>query len=213
MRTYTLFVSLVAHAGAIALVAVTTIVASDVLPPVKRALDWVVVTPEIPAPPPLRPRQVTRTEMPVAVTIPLEAPSGISAEKPVPPVDTSFERAGLLDGGVTDLPEVPDITPAPMEAKREAVRVGGAIQPPRKLFAPPPAYPEIARNARKDGIVILEAVIGEDGSVREVRLLRSIPLLDQAAIDAVRQWRFTPTLLNGAPVSVVMTVTVGFTLN
>jgi protein TonB len=61
-------------------------------------------------------------------------------------------------------------------------------------------------------MVILEAVIAEDGRVRDVRVLRSIQLLDQAAIDAVRQWRFTPTLLNGVPVPIVMTVTVNFEL-
>jgi protein TonB len=63
------------------------------------------------------------------------------------------------------------------------------------------------------GVVILEAVIGEDGTVQNVRVLRSKPLLDDAAVEAVRQWRFTPTLLNGQPVPVVMTVTVAFTLN
>jgi protein TonB len=62
-------------------------------------------------------------------------------------------------------------------------------------------------------MVILEAVIAEDGSVRDVKVLRSALLFDQAAIDAVRQWRFTPTLLSGQPVPVVMTVTVDFKLN
>ena len=62
------------------------------------------------------------------------------------------------------------------------------------------------------GIVIIEATIGADGRVTNARILRSVPLLDQAAIDAVRQWEFTPTLLNGVPVPVVMTVTVNFTL-
>ena len=57
------------------------------------------------------------------------------------------------------------------------------------------------------------AVIGEDGGVRDVRVLRSIPLLDAAAVEAVRQWGFTPTLLNGEPVPVVMTITVAFRLN
>ena len=75
-----------------------------------------------------------------------------------------------------------------------------------------PLYPAIARAAHVQGIVILEATIGEDGVVRDVRVLRSIPLLDAAAMDAVKQWRFTPTLLNDQPVPVVMTVTVGFTL-
>jgi protein TonB len=62
------------------------------------------------------------------------------------------------------------------------------------------------------GVVILEAVIGVDGRVSDARILRSIPLLDQAAIDAVQQWEYTPTMLNGVPVPVIMTVTVQFTL-
>jgi protein TonB len=62
------------------------------------------------------------------------------------------------------------------------------------------------------GVVILEAVIDETGRVTNVRVLRSIPLLDQAATQAVRQWQFAPTLLNGEPVPIVMTVTVSFEL-
>ena len=75
-----------------------------------------------------------------------------------------------------------------------------------------PLYPEIARSARVSGIVILEAILAEDGTVRDVRVLRSVALLDAAAVAAVREWRFTPTLLNGMPVPVVMTVTVAFNL-
>ena len=76
-----------------------------------------------------------------------------------------------------------------------------------------PVYPSIAQSARVQGVVIIEATIGPDGTVQNTRLLRSIPLLDQAAIDAVKQWVFTPTLLNGQPVPVIMTVTVQFQLN
>ena len=75
-----------------------------------------------------------------------------------------------------------------------------------------PQYPPIAQSARVQGIVIIEATIGPNGRVQEAKVLRSIPLLDQAALDAVRQWEFTPTLLNGVPVPVIMTVTVQFTL-
>ena len=75
-----------------------------------------------------------------------------------------------------------------------------------------PVYPPIAQSARVQGVVIIEATIGPDGVVKDARVLRSIPLLDQAALDAVRQWVFTPTLLNGVPVPVIMTVTVQFTL-
>jgi protein TonB len=62
------------------------------------------------------------------------------------------------------------------------------------------------------GVVIIEATIGADGKVKEAKVLRGQPLLDQAALDAVKQWVFSPTLLNNVPVPVIMTVTVNFTL-
>ena len=70
----------------------------------------------------------------------------------------------------------------------------------------------MALAARVQGVVILEVRIDRDGSVADARVLRSIPLLDAAAIEAVRQWKYQPTLLNGAPIDVLMTVTVNFTL-
>ena len=74
----------------------------------------------------------------------------------------------------------------------------------------PPTYPQIAIAAHLSGTVIVEAIIGVDGAVRDARVLRSIPLLDEAALTAVRQWRYSPTTLNGIPVAVVMTVSVRF---
>ena len=92
------------------------------------------------------------------------------------------------------------------------VRVGGNIAPPKKTRDVKPSYPQIAQSARVSGVVIIEATIGPNGKVQNARVLRSIPLLDQAALDAVKQWEYTPTLLNGVPVPVIMTVTVNFTL-
>jgi protein TonB len=92
------------------------------------------------------------------------------------------------------------------------VRVGGNIKQPTKVKNVPPVYPPIAQSARVQGVVILEATIGPDGHVQDVHVLRSIPLLDAAAIDAVKQWVYSPTLLNNVPVPVIMTVTVNFTL-
>ncbi|MBA2260980.1 MAG: energy transducer TonB, partial [Acidobacteria bacterium] len=86
------------------------------------------------------------------------------------------------------------------------------IKPPSKIHDVRPVYPQDALDARVSGLVILEAVIDAQGNVRSARVLRSIPLLDQAALDAVRQWRFTPTLLEGIAVPVLMTVTVNFTM-
>jgi len=96
------------------------------------------------------------------------------------------------------------------KAKAAAVRVGGRIKPPIKMNDVAPVYPEIARNDGVTGAVIVEATIGADGKVIDAKVLRSVPLLDQAALDAVRQWEYAPTLLNGVPVPVVMTVTINF---
>jgi TonB family protein len=111
----------------------------------------------------------------------------------------------------------PDSTPtnAPVSATIGAanrLRVGGPIKAPRKLVDVKPVYPADAQAAGIEGVVILDIVIGEDGSVIEARVIRSIPELDQAAIDAVNQWQFEPTLLNGEPVELEMNVTVNFTL-
>jgi protein TonB len=76
----------------------------------------------------------------------------------------------------------------------------------------PPVYPAVAQSAFVQGVVILEVLIDTFGNVADTRVLRSVALLDQAATDAVQQWQFTPTLLNGVPVPVLMTVTVNFSL-
>jgi protein TonB len=94
----------------------------------------------------------------------------------------------------------------------DALRVGGNVQPPRKVRDVKPVYPQEARDAQVQGIVTIEMRVEPDGRVGSARILRSIPLLDQAALDAVQLWEFEPTLLNGAPVAVIMTVTVQFTL-
>jgi TonB family protein len=102
---------------------------------------------------------------------------------------------------------------APQEVAPDgALRVGGEIKAPAKIRHVNPVYPLEARDARVSGVVILECRIEPDGTVSDVKVLRSIPMLDEAAAEAVRQWEFTPTLMNGVPVPVIMTVTVNFTL-
>jgi protein TonB len=90
--------------------------------------------------------------------------------------------------------------------------VGGQIKEPTKVRHVPPRYPDVAKQARVQGVVVLEAVISPTGEVTNVKVLRGAPLLNDAAADAVRQWSYTPTTLNGEPVAVVMTVTVNFRL-
>ena len=109
-------------------------------------------------------------------------------------------------------------TTAPATAARPQaatpVRVGGNIRVPKKVKDVKPIYPESMRAAGRDGLVSLDAIIGEDGTVSSVRVLSGDvhPDFAIAAVDAVRQWQFTPTLLNGRPIEVVMTVKVGFSL-
>lgn len=129
----------------------------------------------------------------------------------LPPGSGSFDPSLLGDGTGTSpvipLPPQADIKPA-----QTIVRPGQGVREPKRIAGSPPEYPKFARDARVSGVVILEAVINEHGEVNRIKVLRSVPLLDNAAITAVQQWRYTPTLLNGVPVSVLMTITVNFTL-
>src|SRR5581483_1390087 len=104
----------------------------------------------------------------------------------------------------TSIPPL-DVAPAPM-------RLHAGMQRPRAIDRVEPIYPRIAEVARIEGIVVLDATIGEDGRVVAVAVLRSPPTLARAAERAVRSWRFTPTLVNGVPAAIVMTVTVTFSL-
>ena len=118
-------------------------------------------------------------------------------------------------GGIGDAPPPPVAPPPPPPPKAPTapVRVGGKISEPRKTKNVAPQYPEMAKRARVQGTVILEATISPQGRVSEVKVLRGIPMLDEAAMSAVRQWNYTPTLLNGTPVPVIMSVTVNFKLD
>ena len=94
------------------------------------------------------------------------------------------------------------------------LRIGGNIRPPRKIKNVPPVYPQAMREAGLEGVVPMEALIGRNGEVASVRVLSAQihPEFAASAVDAVRQWRFDPTLLNGETVEVVMTVSVRFSL-
>jgi protein TonB len=113
---------------------------------------------------------------------------------------------GIIGGVGSNLP------PPPREAPKR-IRVGGQVQTAKLVNKVTPLYPPLAKQARIQGTVRLQAVIAKDGSVVELQVLAGHPLLVQAALDAVRQWRYHPTLLNGEPVEVVTTVDVIFTLS
>ena len=118
---------------------------------------------------------------------------------------------GGVVGGIPDVP-LPPSPPSPPPAPRAPVRTGGHIQAPALVKRVAPVYPRIAVNARVQGVVILEATVGLDGRVENVEVVRSIPLFDKAAIDAVRQWVYAPLLLNGEAERFIVSVTINFTV-
>ena len=97
--------------------------------------------------------------------------------------------------------------------QQEAIRVGGAVPMPAKVFTVAPIYPALAKTARTEGVVELELVVGANGSVESVSVIKGIPLITDAAIQAVRQWKYAPTVVNGTAVPVKMTTKVTFSLN
>ena len=92
------------------------------------------------------------------------------------------------------------------------MRVGGQIKEPALVYRVDPVYPGVAVSANIEGTVILEAIVDEEGRVESVRVLRSLTVLDKPAIDAVKQWRYSPFLLNGKPEKFILTVAVTFRL-
>src|SRR6185369_8654854 len=207
MRSYTLFDSVVAHVAFVCLVFVTSAIATGDLPDPRHTTEFVMVKPVPPPPPPAPVARATPQTPATANAVPLVAPEGIQPERPEPPrVEEAVPFGDTIAGTtvVADEPPPPP-PPPPPPAATGPIRVGGSIQPPQKTVHVAPVYPPLALASRVSGVVILEAVIAEDGSVQNVRVLRSPPLLEQAAVDAVRQWKFTPTLLNRQPVPIVMT--------
>ncbi len=141
------------------------------------------------------------------VSIPDATPDG--PEPLVRPEDVS-ESSFLVDPQLIFNPGPP---PDPDPPPRGPVRVFQDIEPPAKVFAPNPVYPKAALAARLQGMVVLECLIGRDGRVADVEVLRPAPLgLTEAAVEAVRQWRFEPSTVDEAPVEVLYILTVRFTL-
>jgi protein TonB len=157
-------------------------------------------------PPP--PKQQQEIPKPRSKKVPIPDPTPDEPE----PIRLEEEIEPEVDMPDTDLvfgiPEGP-----PPTEPTGPIRVGGDVKPPKKIFHPSPQYTEIARKARITGVVIVEAIIDKQGNVTNVKILKGLPMgLDQAAVDAVKRWRFEPATLNGKPVAVIYNLTVNFQL-
>jgi protein TonB len=236
-RWTTTVLSAVAHVAVIIVLVLSTLYATDVLPEPRDTMAFFIAAPVPPPPPPppavaepelarVKPA-VTKTTRPrpapviakAPVAAPIEAPSSITPETGLEGgeftpsgIEPGFENgipggvAGGIVGGFITAPPPPP--PAPVTP----VRVGGAISAPRLIHRVDPEYPLMAVAAQIEGMVILEATVDEAGAVTDTRVLRSHSVLDQAAVDAVEQWRYEPLRLNGKVQPFVLTVTVSFTL-
>src|SRR5262245_54598672 len=206
--------SAIAHGITLLAVLIAPLLASDILPTSRQVLDFLEssrVVPVVTSPPLPTRAQVSpsapRASSTSAPRIPIEPPTGITTE-------TGFENRvgsvngfsvpeiGVVEGAGTGIGRVEP--PPPPPASKAPVRLHSGIRTPQKILYVPPVYPALARAVRVQGLVIIEATIDEKGNVDSARVLKGEPLLNQAALDAVRLWRFTPALLSGVPVPVVI---------
>jgi protein TonB len=215
-------ISIAAHLVVLLLLLIVPLAADIALPmPEKDLPEFIRVAPPPPPPPPPTPVPAPRHPVATAMTDPsvppTSAPPSIQPERPAPgpQFDVAIGSGTNGQGGLgIDTGVVTVAPPPPPDPPRPAtVRVAQLPEPPRKIVDVRPLYPDIARNAHVEGTVILEAVLDTSGNITQLRVVRSVPLLDHAALDAVRQWKYTPTVYGGRPVSVLMTITIRFTLN
>jgi protein TonB len=213
-QRFTVPLSILAHALVLFALVVVPLVATGALPTPLTVITFVATPPPPPAPPPPPPPPapaMAPPPTPIAVNAdaaPIVAPKEITPEPPRPLV----AQPRGLEGGLPNTTSGHVLAPPPPPERSKPLPIGGLIQPPQKLLHVAPVYPLAAKAAKLEGMVIVQAIIGTDGRIKDARVLRGHPLLNQAALDAVGQWRFSPTLLNTEAVEVVMSVTVNFQL-
>jgi len=227
-RTRALTMALVAHVVVFALVGIAQVWAVETVEPPSITVVFLSAAappppPPPPAarkPPPKKPKEAPKPKpKPVPVVVPeIVQPDVVPDELPEK-LDEEYSDAGFdygveggVEGGIEGGVEGGFVGGVEGGVSDEPLRVGGDVTPPKIIKQVKPRYPEVAKAARVQGIVILEAVINASGQVEGVTVLRGHPLLEQAAKDAIVKWKFEPGKLNGNPVKVFFTLTVNFTL-
>jgi protein TonB len=222
-RWLTVPLSLAAHAMLVSSLVLVPLLSGDALPEhsISSVRAFFVEPSLAPPPPPPPPKSVSvptkmksnaKPQETAALTAPAIVPDHVEPDlgsdlgilDGVPEGVEGGVAGGVAGGIVGGLPEVAPPPPP--------VRIGGAIKEPRKLKHIDPEYPPVALAARIQGVVVLECLISPEGRVTEVKVVNGLPLLSEAAVTAVRQWIYTPTLMNGVPMPALMTLTVRFGL-
>jgi len=214
--------SVVLHTLALGVLFVLPLTAAFRLPDIQTPLPPLMMASVTALPPEPPAVQAQASSVPQANpdAAPLTSPDTVTAEVPRQPVSTAPPVPGGLPGVGTGAPytgllgpkHFGNALPDPPRPPDQPRRVGSGLNPPKRIAYTAPVYPQVAVSARIEGIVILEATIDAQGVVQNVTVLRSLPMLDRAAIEAVKQWRYQPTRLNGQAIPIIMTVTVNFSL-
>jgi protein TonB len=229
-KSWTVVVSAIIQAGLLSILILLPLIYTEALP--KQLLNTFLVAPAPPPPPPPPAAPVQRIVKPVARIIqqgkmmaPTVIPKKVAMikEEEMPPDVGNVGVVGGVPGGIaggqaggvlggiiggapgSNMPPPPKVTP-------KRIVVGGNVQSAKIIRQPLPVYPPIAKSAHMQGTVVLHAIIDKDGSVQELQYISGPPILMKNAMDAVRQWRYQPTLLNGEPVQVDTTISVVFSL-
>ncbi len=229
-KPWTVVVSMIFQVGFLGILILIPLIYTEALPKTMMATMLTAPPPPPPPPPPPAAVQVVRVK-PQAHLMDagkLVAPKVIPKEVKIikeeaEPDVASVGMAGGVPGGVAGgsmggvlggvIGGMGGAPPPPKPHQTGPLRVGGNVQAARIINRVQPSYPPLARQTRISGTVRLHAIISKDGTIRELEVLNGHPLLQQAALDAVRQWRYQPTLLNGEPVEVDTTIDVIFSLN
>lgn len=182
----------------------------------------ILIAPPPPPPPPPAPKVAPRVVKKVSLMeagklrAPTKIPEKIAMIKEEEMPDTGFSGVpGGIEGGQFGgvIGGIIGGVPPPAPPERKPIRVSSGVQAAKKLRNVDPIYPPLAKQARIQGVVKIEAVIGKEGVIQNLTVITGHPLLVQAALDAVSQWRYAPTLLNNEPVEVITYIDVVFKLN
>lgn len=196
--------------------------------PKEAVAAWITAPAPPPPPPPPPPKvQVIHQQAPPLIqqgklTAPTVIPKKVNIIKEEAAPDVSSGMTGGVAGGIGGgsmggvlggiIGSTGGGPPPPPKATPERIRVGGNVQQANLIHEVQPVYPEIAKTAHIQGTVLLHAIIGKDGTIKQLQYISGPPLLMRNAMSAVQQWRYRPTLLNGEPVEVETTISVVFTL-
>jgi len=240
-KPWTVFVSFMTQTVVTGVLVIIPLIFTDTLP--KAQLTSFLVAPPPPPPPPPPPQAAPPVKIVKVIPkqfdagklmAPKQIPKDIAMikEEEMPPATGAVGVVGGVPGGVPGgapggviggiIGAVPQAAPPPppppvkkeeKPATPQRIRVGGNVQSAKLVRQPKPVYPPLAKQARIQGTVRFQAIIGKDGSIQNLQLISGHPLLVPSATDAVKQWVYQPTLLNGEPVEVVTQIDVNFTLS